>query len=463
MAQYDVAFIGAGPGGYIGAIRAAQWGAKTVVIERDELGGVCLNYGCIPTKTLLHTAELYQNLRRAARFGIDVDGFRLNMRTLLARKNHVVRRLRSGVCALFEAHGIEVIKGEAWVEAPGVVKLADREITVRSIVVATGSSPASIPGLETDGTTIITSTEALELSTVPGRVAIIGAGALGAEFACIWNAFDAKVALIEQEPSVLPNEDEELTTRFGKLLMKRGVDVRTRTSVAKADTSEKGVRLSLEGAKSGDIEVDLVLVAIGVKHNSEAVTKNPFLGVAVNEKGAIIVDQHMETTVPGIYAVGDVVGKTWLAHGASAEGIVAAANATGGVKTMDYRVVPACTFTLPELAHVGLTEKAAHQAGIDVRIGRFDFAGNARALATGQIHGMVKIVGDKATDEVVGVHILGPQAGELISSAAIAMEMEATVEKIGQTIHTHPTLSESMMEAAEDYFGMGIHTIPDRQ
>ena len=469
MKQCDVAVIGAGPGGYVAAIRAIQLGAKTVVVERWELGGVCLNVGCIPTKTFIHTAELYRKLQRAGQFGLKVENVGLDMKALLKHKNKVIKTNKAGIAALFKSHGIEVVKGDARITAPGVVQVGDEEVRAKAIIIATGGAPADVPGLEMNGQNVIGSTEALDMTEVPKRVAVIGAGALGAEFACIWNAFGADVTLIEMMPTVLPTEDEELTKGLATLFTRRGMDVRTNTTVTKLDVGYPAVRgrtlggevhLELDGPKKEAIDVDLVLVGVGLKCNSEVVTETPGLGVRVGERGGILVNERMETTVPGIYAVGDVVNKTWLAHGASAEGLVAAANATGGDQQMGYRVVPACSFTAPEVASVGLTERAAREQGIDVKVGRFRYLASGRAHAIGETEGLVKIVGDTATDEVVGVHIMGAEAGEIISAAAVAMAMEATVEELAHTIQTHPTLAETLKEAAEDYFGMGIHTPP---
>ena len=458
MLACDVVVIGAGPGGYVAAIRAAQRGAKTIVVERWELGGVCLNVGCIPTKTFIHTAELYRKIQRGAEFGIDVTGLGLNLKALLKHKDAVTRRNKAGIEALFKSNGIQVVKADARVTAPGVVKAGGEEIRAKAIIIASGGAPARIPGLETDGNRVIGSTEALKLETIPKRVAVIGAGAIGAEFSCIWNAFGSEVILIEMLPGVLPKEDEEITAKLAAGFKKRGIDVRTNTQVSKMDINKNGVHLTLTGEKKGELDVDQVLVSIGMKCNSEAIASAPGLGIAVNKRGGIPVNERMETSVPGIYAVGDVVDKTWLAHGASAEGIIAAENATGGRRKIDYRVVPACNFTSPEVASVGMTEKKARDAGIDVKVGRFPYVASGRAQAMGETEGMVKIVGDAATDEVVGVTIMGAEAGELIATAALAMSMEATVEEIVRTIHTHPTLAETLMEAAEDYYGHGIHT-----
>ena len=460
MSQYDVAVVGAGPGGYVAAIRSAQLGARTIVIERDELGGVCLNRGCIPTKTFIHTAELLRKMGRAGEFGLKVDGFSLDMAALLKRKNAIIRRNRGGIEALFKAHGIECVKGDARVVERGSLAADGQTIAAKAIIVASGSSPAQIPGLETDGKRIITSTEALELKQVPKRAVVVGAGALGAEFACIWNAFGSQVTLVEMLPRVLPNEDEEISTLFAKSLQAKGIDIRTATKVSQLDGGKSGVHVQFEGAHTSPVDADVVLIGIGRRFHSEAVSDSPGLGVQTAKNGAIAVDERMETSVPGIYAVGDVVGKTLLAHGASAEGLVAAANACGKHAKMDYRVVPACTYTSPEVASVGMTEAVAREAGIEPKVGRFHFAASGRAAAMGETEGMVKIVGDGATDELIGLHIMGAEAGEMIASAAVAMTMEATVAEVAHTIHAHPTLSEAVMEAAEDYLGMGIHTPP---
>ncbi|HPU97428.1 MAG TPA: dihydrolipoyl dehydrogenase [Candidatus Hydrogenedentes bacterium] len=461
--KYDVAVIGAGPGGYVAAIRAAQRGAKTLVVERRFLGGVCLNVGCIPTKTLIRSAELYRLMQRSAEFGILADNVRLDLNALMTRKDKVVSVNTGGIDALFKANGIDCVIGEASIPAPGKIAVNGETYDAANIIIATGGRPAVLPGLEFNGSTVIGSTEALSMTRVPERVAVIGAGALGAEFACVWHAFGAQVTLIEMMPTVLPRCDEELTKRLAQIWKRRGMDVRTGTKVARLEHLDNGVRLHLEGDSPGSVEVDTVLVGIGLQCNSEIVAANPSLGIRLGKRGGIIVNDRMETDVPGIYAVGDVTDRTWLAHGASHEGIVAATNATGGNMRVDYRVLPACNFTSPEVASVGLTEAQAIERGYSVRCGRFQFAANGRAHALGETDGMVKIVADSRTDEILGVHIMGPEAGELIAVGALAMSMEATVEEICRTIHTHPTLSEAILEAAEDYYGHGIHTRPRKR
>lgn len=457
MPECDVCVVGSGPGGYVSAIRAAQLGAKVIVAERKALGGVCLNVGCIPTKTLIHSAELYRKMQHAEDYGLKLDLKGYDLKKMVERKNKVVAINTGGIANLFKARGIQTLSGEAIVSGPGRVLVGKEEVRAKAIIIATGGRPAIIPGMEFDGKTVINSTDALELTQLPKRIAVIGAGPLGAEFACAWNAFGAQITLIEMMPFVLPKSDDELTKRLEAGFKKRGMDVRTGTKVAKLERKKGGIAVHLEGKKAGTVEVDLVLVAIGLRCNSECVAG---AGVKTGPRGGIIVNERLESSVPGIYAIGDVIDKTWLAHGASAEGLVAAANAFGGNKKMNYRVVPACAFTSPEVASVGLTEKEAAEKGIAVKTGRFMFMANGRAHAMGETEGMVKIVGDSRTDEVIGVHIMGHEAGELIASVALAMAMEATVEEIAHTIHTHPTLSEAIMEAAEDYYGMGIHTPP---
>jgi len=461
MKSCDVIVIGSGPGGYVAAIRAAQRGMNTLVIERWEVGGVCLNTGCIPTKALIHAAELYHNIGRAKDFGIDVPAPALNIPNMMKFKDGVVRRNKNGVKTLFKTNGIELVQGEAQVAEPGLVRVGDEEIKAKSIIVATGGAPAQIPGLEFDGKLVIGSTEALKLDRIPKRVAVLGAGALGSEFACIWNAFGAKVTLLELMPTVLPREDEELSEKLKALMKKRGIDVRTGTVVKKLMRKGQTAHLELEGDSPEPLDVDLVLVGIGLKCNSEVV--EGIKGIELTKRGGIVVNDKMETGVPGVYAIGDVVDRTWLAHGASAEGIVAAENAAGANKKLDYRVVPACNFTMPELAGVGMTEKKAREAGIDVKVGRFNYIANGRAQTLGEPDGMIKIVGDAKTDEVVGVHILGAQAGELIATGAVAMAMEATADELAHTVYTHPTLAECIKEAAEDYRGESIHTPPRKR
>jgi dihydrolipoamide dehydrogenase len=400
-------------------------------------------------------------MQHAADYGLRAENVGFDLAAMVARKNKVVGLNTGGIDALFKAHKITHLRGEARVTAPGEVVVDGETQRAKAIIIATGGRPAQLPGLEFNGTTVIGSTAALDLTNVPKRVAVIGAGALGAEFASLWNLLGAQVTLVEMMPNVLPKEDEELTKRLASLFKRRGMDVRTGTKVARLEHLPEGVRLHLEGDKPGPVEVDCVLVGIGLECNSELL--DPALGVKTGPRGGIEVDARMETSVPGIYAIGDVTNKTWLAHGASTEGIVAATNATGGSASMDYRVVPACNFTLPEVASVGLTESAARERGHEVKTGRLLIYRLGRAHPMGETDGLVKIVGDAKTDELLGMHIMGAEAGELIAVGALAMRLEATVEEIARTIHTHPTLAEAILEASEDYYGHGIHTRPARR
>jgi dihydrolipoamide dehydrogenase len=458
MDTFDVAVIGTGPGGYVAAIRAAQRGLKVVAVEQADLGGTCLNTGCIPTKTYIHSAHLYHKLQNAKTYGLKVDNVSVDMPALVARKNKVVEMNRGGIDRLFKTNGVTLMKGSATISEPGAIEVNGERVPCRSIIIATGSSPAVLPGLEPDGKRVITSTEALELTEVPKRAAVIGGGAIGAEFASLWHAFGADVTLIEAVDRLLPVEDAELSTRLQKSFTKRGIDVRTSITVSSIDTSGDDVRLTL--SNDDVVEADIVLMSVGRRYHSGIGSD---IGVDLSDRGAILTDDRMQTSVPGVYAIGDVVGQSMLAHCATMEGVVAAENTAGGDRRMDYRVLPACTFTMPEVASVGLSEAAAIDAGYDVRVGRFDFAASGRALTMGETEGLTKIVADATTDEILGVHIMGPEAGELISAAAMAMQLEATVEEIAHTIHTHPTLAETMMEAAEDYYGIGIHTPPPRR
>lgn len=458
MADYDVIIIGAGPGGYVSAIRSAQRGAKTAVVEKKYLGGVCLNIGCIPTKTLINTAGLFRKLKKADEFGIHVDNAHLDLNQLKQRKNKVISLNTGGIERLFKSYHIDWIKGEAEISQPGEVIVDGKQITSKNIIIATGGRPIELPILPFDKKQIIDSSQALELTEIPKRIGIIGAGAIGCEFACIWNSFGAEIHLIEMLPHILPKEDEELAKRLESVFKKEGILVYTGSKLREAKVNKDNITLSIEGSKTTEITVDLVLVCVGMRCNSDCIKEPLRSALKINKKGGIAVNNKMETGVPGVYAIGDVIDRTWLAHGASNEGIVAVTNATGGNKRMDYRVLPACTFTFPELASVGLTEARAKEQGLPVKVGKFLFSANGRAHAIGEPEGMVKIIGDARTDEILGVHILGPEAGEMIATASVAMKLESTVEELAETIFTHPTLSEVIMEASEDYYGMSIHS-----
>jgi dihydrolipoamide dehydrogenase len=465
--HFDVAVIGSGPGGYVAAIRAAQRGMKVAVIEKDSIGGVCLNRGCIPTKTFVRAAELYGDMQEAGRIGIRVDGCRLDMAKVLARKNEVVSKLRSGVESLLKANRVEVIRGRGEVADRGLVEVASadgrRQVECGSIIVATGSEPASMPGLETDGTRVLDSSDALELEYLPESLAVIGGGYIGLEFASIFAAFGTKVTVIEMLPQLLSGQDKEISKRLRGYLKAGGVDIHTDTRFEKMRALKDGKMEITGSGKKGPVKVvaEKVLVAVGRKLNSDGVFAE---GLPVSmDNGAVVVNEKLETSVPDVYAIGDVTGKMLLAHVASAQGLVAAANAAGGNETIDYTSIPACVFCSPEVASVGLTEDEVRQQGVEVKVGKFPFAASGRALILGQTEGFVKLVLDAHTGELLGGHVIGPDASHLIAEIALAIGAECTVDEIAHTVHAHPTLSETWMEAAEEALGFPIHQTPKRR
>ena len=458
--HYDLIVIGSGPGGYTAAIRAAQLGAKVAVIERGHLGGTCTNKGCIPTKALVAAVETLEAVSRAADFGLKVGDPEVDLPTLQRHKNKTVERLRKGIALLFKSYDIDLIKGTGKFVAQTdsetlcmeVAKDAERLILqARQAIIATGSVPASLPGANTDGEKILTSDHILELSEIPPSLLIVGAGAIGLEFASIFNALGSKVTLAEMMPQIAPGEDAETAGILRRSLTNKGIEIKTGARAEGFKIGPEGVEVKVTGGQS-ESEVSsffsTVLIAVGRK---------PYLGeLGLEQLGMetngqqIEVNRKMETTRPGVYAIGDAVGGTLLAHVAAAEGIVAAENALGKSSAIDYRVIPNCIYTCPEMASVGLTEAKAKQAGYEVKVGRFPFAANGRAITWGETEGLVKVVADDDTGEVLGVHIIGPQATELIGQAAVALKLEATIEEFDRITSAHPTLSEAIMEAALD-------------
>jgi len=464
--RVDLVVIGSGPGGYVAAIRAAQRGATVAIVEKETIGGVCLNRGCIPTKVLVQAAELYHDIQHAEENGIHIDGCHLEMARVLARKNEVVAKLRSGVESLLKANAVELVHGCGKVIDRGVVEIVNadgrQQIECGSIIVATGSEPASIPGLERDGAHILDSTDALELDKVPESLAVIGGGYIGLEFASIFSAFGTKVTVIEMLPQLLSGQDKEISKRLRGYMKARRVDIQTETRFEELRTIADDKAEITAAGKKGSVKVvaEKVLVAVGRKLNSDGVFAE---GMQISvDKGAVVVDERLQTNVPDVYAIGDVTGKMLLAHVASAQALVAAANVTGGNDTIDYRAVPASVFCSPEVASVGLTEEQARERSINVKTGKFPFSASGRALIMGQTDGFVKLVLDADTGELLGGHVIGPDASHLIAEIALAIGTECTVEEIAHTIHVHPTLSETWMEAAEDALGFPLHQVPRR-
>ncbi|MEW5702281.1 MAG: dihydrolipoyl dehydrogenase [Candidatus Zixiibacteriota bacterium] len=465
MMEYDICVIGAGPGGYVAAIRAAQLGQKTAVIERAKAGGICTSWGCIPSKTLLHAAGLVTSAKHAREFGIDFGEPKIDLAKLRGKKDRVVDRLVKGVEFLLKKNGVEWLQGEARFVGPQelVVTHPDGKsntIRAKKVIIATGARPIELPHLKPDGKTIITYVEALEIDGPPKDFVVIGGGAIGLEMAEVYATFGSKVTVVEMMPTLLPGFDADLCKAAADNLRKSGANVITGAKVSAASQGKDG-RWTLtvekaDGAKGDPLVPDKVLVAVGLKPNSDGLVLEA-AGVKTDPRGYIIVDEQMRTNVPNIFAIGDVVGKKLLAHKASREAHVAAEVAAGHHATMDYRAVPGTVFLHPEIATVGLSEEAARQAGHEVAIGRFPFAALGRAVATGAMEGLVKIVVDKATDQILGVHIVAPTAGDMIGEAALALEFEATAEDWASVIHVHPTFSEALMESAAAARGEAVH------
>jgi len=458
---YDVVIIGSGPGGYVAGIRAGQLGMKVAVIEKDPfLGGTCTHRGCIPTKALLENADIYEHVHRAKEFGINIGGVQLDFKVGQDRKQAVVDKNAKGIEFLFKKNKVERVTGFGRIAGKGVVEVTGdqpRKLNAKNIILAMGSTPKDLPHIKTDGKRIINSDHILLLQEVPKTMLVIGAGAVGCEFASIFSRFGTKATIVEILPQLLPLEDEEIAKEFTRQFKKKGIDVYTEAKVDSADVHDKGVRVAVSTkGKQQNFDVDAVLSATGRR----AVTENCGLEktkVKV-DRGFVQVDPFMRTAEPNVYAIGDIVPTPALAHCASAEGILAVEHIAGiDVRPINYDHVPNCTYTDPEVASVGLTEKTARERGHDVKVGKFPFTANSKARILGESGGLVKIVSDKKYDEVLGMHIVGPRATELIVEGCSALELEATSESIAKTIHAHPTLSEAIMEAAEDVLGHSIH------
>ncbi|MDG3004136.1 dihydrolipoyl dehydrogenase [Paludisphaera mucosa] len=457
--DYDIVVIGGGPAGYAGAIRAAQLGKNVLCVERDKLGGICLNWGCIPTKALLSNAHLVEMVKRhGERFGYHGKG-EWNFGEMIGRSRGVAGQLNKGIEGLFRKYKVKSKFGVAQVIAPNKVKVGDEVVTADAIVVATGARPRPFPGVEFDAQKVITSKEAMSLPTQPKAMLIIGAGAIGLEFGYFYNAIGTKVTVVEMLDRVLPIEDEEVSDALKKSLVAKGLEIFTSSKTTKLEKTAKGVKAEVEtpqGKKT--IEADVALVAIGVTGNVEGLFA-PEVKVEI-DRGHVKVDREngFVTNVPGIYAVGDVIGPPWLAHVAHHEAVYCVERIAGHSKhSVDYSIIPGCTYTEPGVASVGLTEKAAREAGHEIRIGKFPFAFSGRALAAGESEGFVKLIFGKKYGELLGAHIIGAVATEMISEMVMAMRLEATEEEIVHAMHPHPTFSESIMEAAGQGLGESIH------
>jgi len=459
--SFDVIIIGSGPGGYVCALRAAQLGMKVACVEkRATLGGTCLNIGCIPSKALLQSSENFTAAAHDfAAHGVTIGEISLDLPRMMARKNEVVSANVKGVEFLFRKNKVTWLKGAARIAAPGTVEVDGTAYTAKHIVIATGSESVPLAGIEVDETRIVTSTGALALQTVPKHLAVIGGGYIGLELGSVWRRLGAEVTVIEFLERIVPGMDAEIARAFERILTKQGIKFRLRTKVAGARLTDAGVVLTTEPAAGGEaqeITADVVLLAIGRRPNTAGLNLDG-VGVALDERGRIRVDAHWATTIPGIYAIGDVIAGPMLAHKAEDEGVAVAERLAGQAGHVNYGVIPGVVYTWPEVAAVGQTEEELKAAGVEYRVGKFPFTANGRARAMGDTDGFVKILADKATDRILGAHIIGPDAGTLIAELATAMEFGAAAEDVGRICHAHPTLSEAVKEAALAVEGRALH------
>jgi len=463
--RFDLAVIGAGPGGYVAAIRAAQLGLKTAIVEREHLGGICLNWGCIPTKALLRTSELYHTMKRAAEFGLGADNVRFDLPRVVERSRKVADRLSNGVAYLMRKNKIAVIDGTARLKGAGHIALTGKsgqvlpDIEAKHIIIATGARARTLPGLEPDGKLIWTYKEAMVPDSFPQSLLLVGSGAIGIEFASFYRTLGAEVTVVEILDRILPAEDAEISALARKAFAKQGIAIQTGTSVERLVKGEGSVTAMLKrpNGQTSEIAVERVILAIGITGNVEGVGLED-QGVKI-EKGHIVIDEWCSTGPSGLYAIGDVVGPPWLAHKASHEGIICVEKIAGieGVHPLDKTNIPACTYSAPQVASIGLTEDAARAAGYELKIGRFPYSANGKAIALGETEGMVKTIFDAKTGALLGAHMIGAEATELVQGFGIAKTLESTEAELIAAIFPHPTLSEMMGESVLDAFGRVLH------
>lgn len=459
--MYDLTVIGAGPGGYAAAVKAAELGAKVCIVEKDSLGGVCLNKGCIPTKVIIKSADTLEEIRRSSEFGIDTDGYHIDLKKINERKNEVVLRLRQGMETLLKVKGIDVIKGEASLRAADRIEVDSKTINSRYIIIATGAVPMEQEGLKIDHHHILSSDDALQLDRIAKDIIIIGAGAIGCEFASIYHSLGSRVTIIELLDQLLPDEDKEIAGRLEVNFKKSGINVIKNSKVVSVEAKNgvtpvrnlgseggneisNGVRVNLE--TQGTVEAEAALLCIGRRANLSGLHPDK-IGLRT-DNGRIWVDGNLKTNIPNIYAVGDVTGRYFLANVASYEGAVAAESIFGTAHPADYSGIPVCIFTRPQISRIGLTEEKARGLGLEFLVTRIPFAAISKAHILGETEGLVKLISDAQTDQVLGTHLFGPSATELISEFAIAMKGRMTIKKLTEVVYPHPTLSEGVLEVA---------------
>jgi len=460
----DVVVIGSGPGGYVAAIRAAQLGQNTICVENDSLGGICLNWGCIPTKALLKSAEYMTFLNHASDFGLEAKEVGYNFPKVISRSRDVANKMSSGIGFLFKKNKVQSVKGFGSIKSGGIVEVKDSEgnitdtINCKNIIIATGARPRMFPGIEVDRKRVITSKEAMVIPEAPKSILIMGAGAIGVEFAYFFNAFGAKVTILEMLDRLLPIEDADVSAELSRHYKKAGIDVKTNTKVLSAKTVGDIVEVKIQkkDGKEETLAADYALNAIGIQANNENIGLEA-LGIVL-ERGYIKTDKYMKTSVDGIFAIGDVAGPPWLAHKASAEGVVAAEYIAGHhTDGVNYNNIPGCTYCQPQVASIGLTEAKAKEAGYELKIGKFPFTASGKAWGIGEAKGFVKLIFDAKYGEVLGAHMIGPDVTELIGEIGLARSLDATGPAIFKTIHAHPTLSEAVMEAAAAAYGEAVN------
>jgi len=439
MNKYDLAIIGSGPCGYVAGIRASQLGLKTCIFEKDRIGGVCLNWGCIPTKALAVSSEALLNAERASEFGVNITSYNIDFNKVQERKESIVKKLSSGIEILLKARKIEIIREKAEIKSPTSIKTSNLEVEAKNILIAAGSIPFELPGFSFDRTDILSSTDILELKTIPKSLIIVGGGVIGCEFASIFRSFGSEITIIEAMPQLLPNEDEEIARKIEQIFKKRGIKILTNTKIDKIDKGDKA------------------LICVGRSPNSKGLgTEN--IGIECN-KGWIKVDESFRTNIKNIYAAGDIKGDMLLAHVASKEGISAVEGMCGNNYPLDYNAVPSCIFTHPEIASVGLNERLAKNKGMDVKARKFLFGAIGKSHVLGETDGFIKLVVDNKTDKILGSQIIGPHATELIAEISVCVQFGITSEKLASVIHAHPTLSEIICEVSESIHNKAIHSL----
>ena len=455
----DLAVLGGGPGGYVAAIRAAKLGVKTIVIEKENLGGVCLNWGCIPTKALYHVAQTIDEIKKADIFGINISGVSLDFKKAMDRKDKVIAAQRQGLAFHFKKNNVELVKGNGKLISSNKILVTGEngqevEVIAKNIIIATGSHAANVPPFNLEDEGVIDNIGILSLTAIPESLLIVGGGVIGSEFANIFSTFGSSVTIVEMLPRILSTEDVEVSKVIAKAFGKKGINVFTNSVIEEVKKDKGKFFCKIKGGD--EMVADKVLISVGRRPNSTGIGLEE-IGITIDDQGFIKADSHLRTNIPNIYAVGDVNGGLQLAHVASDEGKVAAENIAGKDKTMDYRVIPWAVFTSPEIGTVGLNEEQARSKGINVCFGLFPFSNSGKAFITGETEGFIKVVTDKDSGEILGAQMVGPRCSDLVHEVAVAMKGEMVVDTLAETVHSHPTLSEAVMEAAEDCFGIATH------